>query len=395
MKKQTVIFLNKMKSIMYRAFRSLKNIYNIEITQLQEIPKDESREFTTIYKSEDAEKLNGTPYTEFALKNHNHDDLYYKKTDTVQYAKYLIDENGNPISPTSLAPVNHIHNEYYKKGEKVKFSFRLGGKKFEDYATASHEHEGYVGMQEIVDATYKLGGQPGTDFALAEHSHADIYHSVDDTVMDAAVLVDATGKKYTADLLAKKDHEHDDLYYRKEEFDKIFLKKGMPFGFTEKVKVTVYDVDVSSASIQLESGSYGTDSLSHTFLQIPSFAPYVRPEATAVTSSVSGPHTYDAKVMYLKMSVTVGSYSSINLPSYVSKIVGIIGSRQGVNVGSNNITGFQNIDTGYTPTSGGYQAPLFITWTNVSNPKKVLVYAYPFGLDSGGASLVDLIIFYI
>jgi len=71
-------------------------------------------------------RLNGVPTDKFAFSNHNHDDLYYTKTEALNnfYAKNTTINNSNYIAENAEGMKGDFYiNDTYQKAEKVKFLF--------------------------------------------------------------------------------------------------------------------------------------------------------------------------------------------------------------------------------------------------------------------------------
>lgn len=324
-----------------------------------------------------AERLDGKSPSEYAQADHTHSE-YYRKDETVETARGIY-RDGRIIYTEELAPANHEHPEYAKRGEFKVAAETLDGLRAEDFALKDHEHDEYIRIDEIVDAAEIIGGFRYSDFAVEGHTHLDEYYSKLETVDDAMFLVDPQRPDvlYSADDFAPVDHTHDE-YFTLEDFMKLFLLKSEPYWVSDTFQIRVVDV-VATDRISLNEGQTIYELLQSPYSQAP-----MRPAASveAVTSNVQ---TKQARVIFVRnIGVAVGRYITLNIQVPGSSSVDILGVFPAVR-----------------STSATSSVPVQVPVMGAFQGSTVVIYAPPFRSASvglaqsemgAGSVLVDLMI---
>jgi len=314
--------------------------------------------------SEYALRINNLTVDDVATATHNHDELYYKKTDTVEEAQSIVMPDGVARTAGELALANHNHdNEYVIKDDSLKVATtKLGGIPAEEFALADHNHdELYFKPDEKAVCADIINNQPATAFAGLDHTHSEQYYQLTDTVDDANYLVgiDETNKRvalYTDQAFAGASHEHIE-YYTLEECEKIFKKVDEPYWFTKSFPVQVATVNYSTATLDVGSGQY--DLMQSPFADIG-----LKPTAMLRNLTLDSPSTYDQAIaIKISGSVTAGSYHSTEYTfsqPFISDVLGVIASVR------------QSSAKSDVPV----QAPLYVGWWKVND--------YTFGIGVAG-----------
>lgn len=325
-----------------------------------------------------AKTLDGKTPSEFAPFNHNHDEEYYKAGETVEYARGIY-KDGVVVPTEELAPVNHTHSEYARRGQFQVAAKRLDGLAPTEFAPKIHEHPEYLRIDEIVDAAEVIGGLRYSDFAQVGHSHSDEYYRREETVDDALYLVDPQdpNKLYAAEDFAPREHNHPE-YYTVQEFMKLFLLREEPYWVSDELELTVVDVEAGSLV------SIGSDQAIYELLQSPYTQVAMRPAAVADTV-VKKSETKRARVIFIRnVGVGVGRFISLNVQVPSSGSVNILGVFPAVKA-----------------SSATEKIPVQIPVIGAYNGSTVVLYAPPFrsaSVDlmqsevSSGSVLVDLMV---
>lgn len=127
---------------------------------------------------------------DFAPADHRHDDEYYFEEETVNNADTLIDLDSVQYTKDSFARVGHEHPQYLRIGESA-YAARAFFDGLTEYgpdyfADIDHEHYDelgnfkYLRIGEPALASLRIGGKTWRDFALKNHNHDDIYYTRDE-----------------------------------------------------------------------------------------------------------------------------------------------------------------------------------------------------------------------
>ncbi|MCC7572181.1 MAG: hypothetical protein KO464_02185 [Candidatus Methanofastidiosum sp.] len=127
---------------------------------------------------------------DFAAADHHHDDEYYFEDETVNNADTLIDLDSVQYTKDSFARVGHEHPQYLRIGESA-YAARAFFDGLTEYgpdyfADIDHEHYDelgnfkYLRIGEPALASLRIGGKTWRDFALKNHNHDDIYYTRDE-----------------------------------------------------------------------------------------------------------------------------------------------------------------------------------------------------------------------
>lgn len=127
---------------------------------------------------------------DFAPADHHHDDEYYFEEETVNNADTLIDLDSVQYTKDSFARVGHEHPQYLRIGESA-YAARAFFDGLTEYgpdyfADIDHEHYDelgnfkYLRIGEPALASLRIGGKTWRDFALKNHNHDDIYYTRDE-----------------------------------------------------------------------------------------------------------------------------------------------------------------------------------------------------------------------
>lgn len=206
------------------------------------------------------DNIEGKPES-FKPEEHNHDDIYIKKEDSIS-----LEWDNIKGKPEEFKPEKHIHDEYYSKDEPITINWLNIEGKPEKFKPEEHNHdntyikiEDGIAWDDIKDKP-ELGGGIGSD-----HNHDDKYSPLNhnhDTVY--------SNKDHNHDTVySDKNHNHDTVYMRKGENIEWVSISNKPSTFTpEKHSHNEYASSDHSHSEYASSGhshsEYASKNHSHS-----------------------------------------------------------------------------------------------------------------------------------
>lgn len=216
---------------------ALARILEVSVEELQAVLKGESSKVPA--RAVRTLLLQGLPETAFSPEEHDHPE--YVRIDTpVDNVERLVelDDEGRPVryyTANDFAPADHKHDdEYYLLEEKVNNTESLLDMDEVEYtkdsfARVGHEHPQYLRIGESAYAARAFFdglNEYGPDyFADIDHEHYDDLGNLKYLrVGEPALAALRVGGKTWRDF-ALKNHRHDDLYYTRDEYDQLFVKR--------------------------------------------------------------------------------------------------------------------------------------------------------------------------
>jgi len=283
-----------------------------------------SGEDPLVYQAVWADTLNKKHADEFAGSLHTHDTRYWRTSETVDYAQYLVGKDGHLYASEEteditnphyiLNPKIHEHDEFYRKGDQVTEALLLNGEPSYRFELSNHMHPYYYKKKDTVVRTRKLGGKSASEFALATHNHDGTYYYIDDIVDDTETLVSRTfegPRHYYPSDFSWRDHSHDQ-YIEREDAETRYLKWFDNAKNSAGVRLGLRRVTLTSGSTEATKLGFGGDvfefskidrEVSHYYTTTPGIDARFAPVKTTVPVSLVLPPPEDAA------NISLGSYS--------------------------------------------------------------------------------------